>query len=553
MATTQRPTLFETQDDAILTRVSPDTLHPHPDNPRLEFDEEVVEKIATQLEAQGRFPEEHALLVRPSPDGTGYQIVSGHHRWQAAEAAGLESVPVWVREMTDQEAFIKLVTENDQSELSRLERGMHALEATERYDRNGQSLKSYAERVGVDKQSITQWRNAARVAKRFTRVNLSGQSVRALNEISKAPERLWGPLAEALVEKGWSVRETRDKRQKVEKFEIPERWQGVFLDPQEVITEFLCSTEGFSPQTVSRLADQADKTVSLIRSHDVDEDRWVQKYKQWLSRNAGPNGRQERPYRKNAWRRRGLKNKHKELKAELEQAEEERMWDWHLGPFQDYVSGLEDGSVRLLLADPPYGMGYHSNHNAKEKGEIPGDDMGALPLLGDALTKMSPKLQEDAHVLIFTHWRKECAVRDLIAEHFEIRGSLVWKKQEHGLGDLDGSFSPSHERIIHAVKGDPSLAHREKDVIEAEKVKTEKHPTVKPQDLLRPLIRATTVEGELVADPFAGIGSTVKAAIKEGRRGWGAELKEDYHSIGQPRIEQATQNGSGGGHLRKAA
>jgi ParB-like chromosome segregation protein Spo0J len=53
----------------------------------------------------------------------------GHHRKLAAEQAGLASIPCWVRGMTDDAAFMALVLANSQSELSPLERGMHALKS----------------------------------------------------------------------------------------------------------------------------------------------------------------------------------------------------------------------------------------------------------------------------------------------------------------------------------------------------------------------------------------------------------------------------------------
>jgi ParB family chromosome partitioning protein len=100
-------------------------LHPHPDNPRLFERADVVAQSAVQIERGGGFDPAYALLVRPINDG--FQIVAGHHRVAAARAAGLETVPCWVREMDDDEAFMALVLANSQSELLPLERGMQML------------------------------------------------------------------------------------------------------------------------------------------------------------------------------------------------------------------------------------------------------------------------------------------------------------------------------------------------------------------------------------------------------------------------------------------
>jgi hypothetical protein len=100
-------------------------------------------------------------LVRPL--GGAFQIVAGHHRKAAAGLAGLVTVPCWVREMGDEEAFMALVLANSQSELLPLERGMHALRATE-LDKHGSSIKAYAEAASRPEQTVNQEHRAARVA-----------------------------------------------------------------------------------------------------------------------------------------------------------------------------------------------------------------------------------------------------------------------------------------------------------------------------------------------------------------------------------------------------
>jgi hypothetical protein len=70
---------------------------------------------------------DRARLVRPYDDG--FQVVAGHHRLAAARAAGLDVMPCWVEEMDDEVAFLELVRSNRQSELTPLERGMHALKS----------------------------------------------------------------------------------------------------------------------------------------------------------------------------------------------------------------------------------------------------------------------------------------------------------------------------------------------------------------------------------------------------------------------------------------
>jgi len=116
----------------------------------------------------------------------------------------------------------------------------------------------------------------------------------------------------------------------------------------------------------------------------------------------------------------------------------------------------------------------------------------------------------------------------------------VWVKNNTGMGDPKTTFAPKHERIIHAVKGSPILFEREADVLEYDRVNTDRHPTEKPVDLLARLIEITTVEGQRVADPFGGVGSTCDAAESLGRNYWGCEINEEYWRHGCGRLRQFT-------------
>lgn len=69
------------------------------------------------------------------------------------------------------------------------------------------------------------------------------------------------------------------------------------------------------------------------------------------------------------------------------------------------------------------------------------------------------------------------------------------------------------------------------------------HPTVKPIDLMRWLVRLVTPKGGLVLDPFTGSGSTGVAALSEGLHFKGIELSPEYAKIARARIG-ATNKGA---------
>lgn len=69
-------------------------------------------------------------------------------------------------------------------------------------------------------------------------------------------------------------------------------------------------------------------------------------------------------------------------------------------------------------------------------------------------------------------------------------------------------------------------------------VQNEGHPTVKPLSMVQDFVRRFTNPGDTILDPFAGSGTTLRAAIDEGRKAIGVELKERYCEIIATRLAQ---------------
>lgn len=110
--------LFSTQaerDDAKLERVRIiplGELHPFKDHPfKIQNNEEMQRMIESIRKVGAITP----ALARPLPDG-GYELISGHRRLAACQVLGLETMPVIVREMSDDEAVITMVDANLQRE-----------------------------------------------------------------------------------------------------------------------------------------------------------------------------------------------------------------------------------------------------------------------------------------------------------------------------------------------------------------------------------------------------------------------------------------------------
>ena len=90
-----------------------DALHPFTNHPFKVLDDEAMTRTVESIAQYGVLA---PLIARPRPDGDGYEIISGHRRQYAAKLAGLETLPVIVRNMDDDAAVLLMVDSNLQRE-----------------------------------------------------------------------------------------------------------------------------------------------------------------------------------------------------------------------------------------------------------------------------------------------------------------------------------------------------------------------------------------------------------------------------------------------------
>lgn len=108
-----------------LTEISPNRAQP-----RTDFDDEALSKLADSIKQHGVL---QPLLVRPLETG-GYQIVAGERRWRAARMAGLDEVPVVIKELDDKGAMELALVENLQREnLNPVEEALGYKELMDKY------------------------------------------------------------------------------------------------------------------------------------------------------------------------------------------------------------------------------------------------------------------------------------------------------------------------------------------------------------------------------------------------------------------------------------
>ena len=183
-----------------------DLLSPNPYQPRRFFDKEALAELAASISAQGII---QPLLVRPVSGGK-YQIVAGERRWRAARLARLKEVPVYVRQMGEQDVMAAALIENLQREdLNPLEeaQALHSLKEMLQL-----TQEELAARLGKSRPAIT---NALRL------LQLSPEAQRDLEQgrltagharclLGIADSTAAETLREAIITQGLTVREAED-------------------------------------------------------------------------------------------------------------------------------------------------------------------------------------------------------------------------------------------------------------------------------------------------------------------------------------------------------
>jgi len=203
---------------------------------------------------------------------------------------------------------------------------------------------------------------------------------------------------------------------------------------------------------------------------------------------------------------------------------------------------MDGGSVDLIVTDPPYLIDYQSAWRTNKFEKIE-NDIDGHKLIKEFLKEAYRVLKDDTAIYMFCSWHHVDFFKQEFERHFRLKNILIWNKNNHGSGDLKGSYAPKYELVLFGHKGRHKLNKRIPDVINCQKVNVNNmsHPTEKPVNLLEIFISNSSTVGGLVFDPFSGTGSTGVASANLQRKFIGFELNENYCEIGNARINKALQ------------
>lgn len=227
------------------------------------------------------------------------------------------------------------------------------------------------------------------------------------------------------------------------------------------------------------------------------------------------------------------------------------------GDCLEFMRELPDKCIDLVLTDPPYNTGMTAKSSSTRLKNFFDDnftDEEYLNLVRGGVEQFFRVLKDDKAIYIFISWKKlGLWIDELTRAGFKVKNCIVWDKVVHGLNYMNYAYT--HEFIIFATKGNFLPKHKEKgsphwkDIWHIQRtidnrVQEEHHETIKPLNVLYPILQHSTEENDIVLEPFSGSGS-IPVACKSFKRNFiGIELEEKYVKTAKERLEALDKQNS---------
>ena len=222
------------------------------------------------------------------------------------------------------------------------------------------------------------------------------------------------------------------------------------------------------------------------------------------------------------------------------------------------MEGIADGSVDLLLTDPPYNLGLFMQGRATNLKRMRENYFGAAgwdnlsaddwaESMDDFFGEAARVVRKGGSLIVFMAVIKLETLIGLAQKHgFYYKTTGAWHKLNPMPRNMNLHFINSTESWVYFVNGtktgtfnnDGKALHDfyETPVTPKSEKGCGKHPTQKPVELMDYFVRTLTNTGDIVLDPFMGSGSSGVSARRLGRKFVGIELDENYFDIAMQRM-----------------
>ena len=214
------------------------------------------------------------------------------------------------------------------------------------------------------------------------------------------------------------------------------------------------------------------------------------------------------------------------------------------------MKNIPDGSIDLIVTDPPYvietnGAGIYKREDKQYVKELEAMKDGFQKDILDELCRIMKRI----NIYLFCSQKQIIPLLDYFVKERKCNWNLLTWHKSNPVPACGNKYLTDTEYV---------LFFREKGVKIYGEFKTKftyyvtplnqkdkkryGHPTIKPVDIIQNLIANSSLDSDIVLDPFLGSGTTAVAAVNTNRHYIGFELDKKYFNIANERIQEAMQN-----------
>jgi len=226
------------------------------------------------------------------------------------------------------------------------------------------------------------------------------------------------------------------------------------------------------------------------------------------------------------------------------------------------ISRIPDGTIDLLIADPPYGLGKDYGNDSDKL-----DSAAYLRWTEQWIDTALPKLKPTGSLYIFLTWRYSPEIFVMLKQRMTMINEIIWDRRVPSMGGSTRSYTSVHDTIGFFAKQKGyyfdldairipydaetkkarsrsifvgakwlEIGYNPKDLWSVSRIHKEDperadHPTQKPLEIVERMVKASCPPGGVILDPFMGTGTTAVAAQRCGRNFVGFELNPSYCEI----------------------
>ncbi len=242
---------------------------------------------------------------------------------------------------------------------------------------------------------------------------------------------------------------------------------------------------------------------------------------------------------------------------------------------EDALTGLAripDGSIDLILTDPPYNLGKDYGNESDKKGADKKGIEDYLRWTEAWIDAALPKLKPNGSLYIFLTWRFSPEIFVMLKKRMTMMNEIIWDRRVPSMGGSVRSYTSVHDTVgffvnkkdyyfdLDAIRipydeetkkarsrsifvGSKwlELGYNPKDLWSVSRLHREhperaEHPTQKPLEIIERMVKASCPPGGVVLDLFMGSGTTAVAAKRCGRQFVGFELNAEYCAVIESRL-----------------